>query len=76
MTAHQVNELMEYFGVNAANAIFLAITFRWHDLIPPTDRWIEWGLGLAVGVSLLAYNTMGAIKRYHEIKKQRNDRGN
>ena len=71
MTAHQAQDLLGDIGVNAANTVFLIITFRWYELIPPTDRWIEWGLGLAVGISLLVYNIMGAIKRYREIKKQK-----
>lgn len=55
---HPINEALEYATLNAANVLFLLVTFRWHELIPPPDRLLEWGLGMAVGVSLLAVNAL------------------
>ena len=76
MTAHQANELLEYAGANIASTLFLLVTFRWHELIPGPDRLVEWGIGLTVGVSLIALNIIKGVKYYREIKNQRHDRGN
>ncbi len=67
---HHINEALEYATINAASVLFLFVTFRWHELIPPPDRLVEWGLGLAVGLSLLAVNIFKVYRLWQNRHKK------
>lgn len=55
------NEVIETAVANVASWLFVLTTFHWSALIPPSDRIVEWGIGLLVGLSILTYNVVKTI---------------
>lgn len=55
------NEVIETAVANVASWLFVLTTFHWSALIPPSDRIVEWGIGLLVGLSILTYNVVKTV---------------
>lgn len=55
------NEVIETAAANVASWLFVLTTFHWSALIPPSDRIVEWSMGLLVGVSILTYNAVKTV---------------
>ena len=70
MSASQLQELAEYTGLNIASTLFLAFTFRWDMLIPPPERIVEWAVGLAVGLTIIALNVAKLVKLYTDSRRK------